>query len=129
MQSRDSIVISKLINYDLKIRMIIFARKPEAVAARIFYSLNTVTSINCIRQTYSHISYVYIHMYIYDYIRQTCDFIIYCNLTESCRHLPYGSSSRQSIRSEWPVGFFVPMISLPLCSSSRPKLTHCPVVS
>lgn len=53
--------------------------------------------------------------------------IIYRNLT--CRHLPYGSSSRQSIRSEWPVGFFVPTISLPLCSSSKPRLTHCPVVS
>ena len=80
-----------------------------------------------------HLSAMWAHIHVRGhvrlYIRQTC--FHHCSTVrvrskEFSADLPNGSSKRQSMRSEWPVGFFVPMISAPLISSSESRLTHCP---
>jgi len=75
--------------------------------------------------------YTYTHTHATAYVRDMRLDRVYRKSSDlDCHHLPYGSSSRQSIRSECPVGFFfVPITSEPRCSSSMSRPTHCPVVS
>lgn len=99
------------------------------IISRIYMTFLQIFNIN-IPIFYSFIcnlGYIYTFADTYAYIRQTC--FHHCttpNKKEFSANLPNGSSKRQSMRSEWPVGFFVPIISAPLISSSESRLTHCP---